>query len=100
MASKIPRDTLARVETSQLSLYTALAAGAEVFVGNFSAAEKRQNPFQCGGQYPRTASTSVTEFRCSTTLWIRYIQIKKFADKRKPWLLPMQICEVEGNHTS
>ena len=75
------------------------AAGAEVFVGNFSAAEKRPTQFQCGGKFPSKASKSFTEFRCSTTLWIRYIQIRKFANREKPSRLPMQICEIEVNHT-
>ena len=74
------------------------AAGAEVFVGNLSSVEK--DPFQCGSRHPELASTSFTEFRCSTTFWIQYIRIRK-ANSGIYWKSrSLQICEVDVYHNS
>ena len=74
------------------------AGAAEVFVGNLSAAGKSQNQFQCGGKYPYSASTSFTEFRCSTTFWIQYIRIRKSNTERHWEGRSLQICEVAIYH--
>ena len=74
------------------------AGAAEVFVGNSSAAGKSQNQFQCGGKHPDWASTSFTEFRCSTTFWIQYIRIRKSNTEGLWGGRSLQICEVAVYH--
>ena len=74
------------------------AGAAEVFVGNLSAAGRSQNQFQCGGKHPDWASTSFTEFRCSTTFWVQYIRIRKSSTETRWDLQSLQICEVAIYH--
>ena len=62
--------------------------GAEVFVGNFSAAEKTASQQKCGDSY---GVPSLTEFDCNATYWVQYIRIRRVLKMPKS----LQICEVE-----
>ena len=76
------------------------AGAAEVFVGNLSDAGRSPKQFQCGGKYPDMASTSFTEFQCSTTFWIQYIRIRRSNTGRYWRRWSLQICEVAVYHHS
>ena len=75
------------------------AAGAEVFVGNSSSAEKYQ--IQCGNKYLRwTTTSSFIDFICSTTVWIQYVRIRKIDFSQLWYSGSLQICEVAVYHDS
>ena len=64
--------------------------GAEVFVGNFSAAEKTAPSQQkCGDSYG--VLPSLTEFDCNATYWVQYVRIRRVSTV----VMALQICEVE-----
>ena len=76
------------------------ANGAEVFVGNFSAARKTENQQKCGGSYPevpRGKSAPLTDFDCHGTHWVQYIRIRRVSTTE---LISLQICEIEVYHKS
>ena len=68
--------------------------GAEVFVGNFTAAKKTDNQQKCGDSYPKGSYSSpppLTEFDCNATYWVRYVRIRRVSTV----MMTLQICEVE-----
>ena len=73
------------------------ANGAEVYVGNFSAAGKTENQQKCGDSYPEVPigeRAPLVEFDCHGTPWVQYIRIRVSAKK----LISFQICEIEVYH--
>ena len=68
--------------------------GAEVYVGNFSTAEKTENEKKCGDSLG--FGSSPTEFDCDETYWVRYIRIRRVMKSKS--ILALHICEVEVYH--